>query len=71
MWTVQLMMQILYKHPGQFNMATDFQDGHHGLHYKTIIYFENNSRQSNKMIPWNWSKHVECSFKVIGTNRYC
>ena len=50
MKTVQLNYILLYKHSDQFNMAPNFQDDRHGLPLNTIIYFENNSRQSNKMI---------------------
>ena len=49
MWTVQLNYILLYKHSDQSNMATDFQDGRHGLPYNIIIYFENNSSLSNKL----------------------
>ena len=52
-------------------MAPNFYDGRHGLPLNTIIYFEINSRQSNKMIRQIWYVHIECKFKVVDTNKFC
>ena len=35
-----------------FNLAANFQDGRHGLRWNPIICFENDNRQSKKIIRW-------------------